>query len=365
MKRSVLSRNFLPRLESMEARECPAVMCFANAGTLQIVGDRTDNMVEVSTSSAGVIDVVGDGAAFHFAGIQSVSVTTGDGNDRVAFRVDEASKQVGLVATADLGGGDDAVHLQVKASQAFAMTPGAGATSIDVTAKGSAGADRLSAEIASTSPTSQAMLLPAVKLAYDGGVGADTMSLTARGVYFRGKMDVNYAGGDGNDTITQNFAFNNLMAAANLNYVGGGGDDRIDTRFDASGLRSVYNAPVNLNVQGQAGSDTLNFVLGGSTTPSATGDKKGDAYNPVVNVAFNFTLDGGDGNDVVAAKASVAVQGAGKVNAKVLGSAGDDDLTLDVGAVPAASLQAALIDGGEGIDTHHSLGNVVFLNCEL
>ena len=120
MKRSTLSRNLFRSLEVMEARDCPAVMCVASAGNLMILGDQSSNSIDVSTSSAGVIDVVGDGAAFHFTGIKSVQINTGDGDDTVNLRVDEATNKVCFKATADLGGGNDVLDLQVIASQPFA-----------------------------------------------------------------------------------------------------------------------------------------------------------------------------------------------------------------------------------------------------
>lgn len=232
-------------------------------------------------------------------------------------------------------------------------------------ATGAVGNDTLSAAYRSATGA-LATLVPSVKLSLEGGVGNDAVSTGISNLVLRGATSVSLSGGDGADSVAQDFHTNNVMAAMAVAVSGGAGDDRVDSLFDATGARSVYNAAVGVNLAGNDGTDALTLLLGGSTSGGGggTGTERGNTTDPVVNVGFNFALDGGAGNDAVAAKAVVAGQGRGGLNGQVLGGGGDDALTLDFGALPPGYNAAGLIDGGDGFDTRHASPAVSVVNCE-
>lgn len=366
MRLSNTSHKFLPALSQMEARECPAVVCTASNGILQILGDRTDNVIDISSSADGSFQVVGDGQSFSFTGIQSVRVATFDGNDTVRLTLNEGTKQFGINFYADLGGGDDSFALTVVSTLPPIYSPVSPTSAINVNVAGSVGNDSLVAQFKSADPAALATLVPAVKLALDGGDGNDRLMLACNNLVLRGRMDATMTGDAGNDTVAQDFHGNNWFAPLNLVASGGDGDDVMDTEFDSTGPRSVYNALIGVSIAGDAGNDLLNFNLGAHSSGgggAGTGER-GNTTDPVVNVGFNFTLDGGDGNDVATAWAVVAPQGAGNLNARVLGGNGDDNLTLDLSAIPPLFHFTGLIDGGAGFDTHTSSPTVTVVNCE-
>ena len=362
MRRSARPPAFRPAFDLMEGRDCPAVTCSLVGGALTVLGDMGANAVTVSTAAQGSVEVTGDGQVFDFTGVQSVRVATGDGNDQVVLRVLEgAGAPVGLTATVDLGGGDDTAEVTVVSFTAVNLSAAPPAAPIDVTVAGSVGNDRLSANLAGGGPGTK-MLVPAVRLALDGGIGNDAIDAGASNLLFRRQVDVAVAGGDGADALTQDFHANNFFAPLTLAVSGGAGDDRITTRFDATGPRSVYNAAVTVGVTGGAGADVMDFALGGwEGTAPPTADQQGPAL-PVVNVSFAVTLDGGDGNDLIVAK--LAATGKGALAARVLGGAGDDDLGLDLAGVAVGFPATGVIDGGAGFDTHHSTPGVTLLNIE-
>jgi hypothetical protein len=366
MRRASHSHRFAPRLDLMEQRDCPAVLAALTAGALQITGDQSSNAIDVSTAAAGVVHLVGDGQSWDFSGVQSIQIATGDGNDTVRLNVTEQPAAFGVTASVDLGGGDDTFALAVTSAVAPSFSPLPPGPYINVKAAGSIGNDTLSATFGSAT-SNPAMLVPAVKLSLDGGAGNDAVSAGISGLVLRGTTDVALTGGDGADVLSQDFHGNNVMAAMTVALSGGTGDDRIGSQFDATGVRSVYNAPVNVNLAGNDGNDALNFLLGGSTSGGGggAGTELGNTTDPVVNVGFNFALDGGAGNDTELAKAVVAGQGRGGLNGRVLGGAGGDDLTLDFGALPPGYNAQGLIDGGDGFDTHHSSATVNVINCEV
>lgn len=57
--------------------------------------------------------------------------------------------------------------------------------------------------------------------------------------------------------------------------------------------------------------------------------------------------DGGDGNDVIDARLDFDSNSRGMVDVKVMGSAGDDDMTLSISGMGDPGLHTALVDGGE------------------
>ena len=74
--------------------------------------------------------------------------------------------------------------------------------------------------------------------------------------------------------------------------------------------------------------------------------------------------DGGEGIDRVAGEMNFSAIRLGHVNARVLGSGGNDDLTLNIFGVDNPDLLDALIDGGAGTDTAHYTANVLVIRCE-
>jgi hypothetical protein len=112
-RRSIRS-SFRPQVERLEQRACPAVTAVFQAGILSVVGDAGNNVVEVSDSGDGQVQVVGDGQTFEFSGVDEILIQTLAGDDRVSyharsFQIISAGKDTKLEI--DAGTGDDLISI--------------------------------------------------------------------------------------------------------------------------------------------------------------------------------------------------------------------------------------------------------------
>ena len=102
--------RFRPQVETLERRACPAVTATFSAGVLTVVGDETDNRIQVLDLGGGDIELHGDGQTFNFASVDQVLVQTLAGDDHVfynpkGFQIISAGKNT----TFDTGAGDDVI----------------------------------------------------------------------------------------------------------------------------------------------------------------------------------------------------------------------------------------------------------------
>ena len=99
-------------LETLERRECPAVMFGFERGILSITGDEGPNAIEIIQRDRAV-EVVGDGERRTFEGVNLVSVETGDGDDTVGWTggVTVAGGDVEHSVRIDVGDGNDTIRI--------------------------------------------------------------------------------------------------------------------------------------------------------------------------------------------------------------------------------------------------------------
>ncbi|MBD8544573.1 DUF4214 domain-containing protein [Oxalobacteraceae sp. CFBP 8761] len=239
-----------------------------------------------------------------------------------------------------------------------------------------------------------------------GGSGADTMLAGAGDDYLnlRGNgapgRTITVDGGDGNDTLvfdeTRNAVairasggagadlFEVLATGTNLIITDFGGADRIDLSrglpygltdnpFGAAGYLNARqegaDVALYIDLDGVAGSThafelaavlanvslaslgSTQFVNGYHPNGSSQGSvQTGTAGNDVlVGDTQDDTIDGGDGDDQLDGRAGNDTLRGGAVR-KIIGGAGNDEITLSHGSEPADA-PGLQIDGGEGDDT--------------
>ncbi len=167
------------------------------------------------------------------AGLNAV-VSGGDGSDAIGFRVGALTPGVSVAVRADGGAGDDALGSQ-------ALAPGQG-TALDVALRGGIGND-------SVGVYSTGDLLAGGRAVYDlsGDAGNDTLSVNVAGRVL-GAFDVRADGGVGDDTLALTATDVTGPRRLNVALIGGPGDDQFATLADAR--------TVDVTADGGAGTDS-------------------------------------------------------------------------------------------------------------
>lgn len=98
--------RFAPHLETLEAREVPAVQIFVSNHILQVVGDGHSNVISILDNGQGTITVVAGKEQFIATGIHNVNIATGGGGDQVSYQL-TGKLQTTENVTATLGKGSD------------------------------------------------------------------------------------------------------------------------------------------------------------------------------------------------------------------------------------------------------------------
>jgi len=185
-----------------------------------------------------------------------------------------------------------------------------------------------------------------------GGLDPDTIYVTCGGTTLAvgASLAVSADGGGGADTVGFIWIENNVGPGASLmvDVDGGGGADTI--AVTAVGCTVARDARFDVEVHGGDGADVLQLAGVGLLVESDGG--------------MEWCQDGGDDNDVVDTRIDLDPNSQGKVDVEVMGSAGDDDLTLVVGGFSDPWLLNALVDGGDGYDVAHVTRGAPVKNCE-
>ena len=216
-------------LETLERRECPAVMFGFESGILSITGDEGPNVIEVIQRRDRMVEVVGDGERRTFTGVDKVFVDTLGGDDEVAAQLHwvfgTELPSVNLVVYA--GAGDDKIKIS-------------------------------DGEPTGTQRTEQTRQITIIQ---DMGPGSD-LSITALNNHSNVSLDVISA--DGGDTIyvgTANGALRNVSSNhqnptfdANLNLAG---DENV-VGFRTQGYNEVE---VDLNLTGNGNTVEIALLL--------------------------------------------------------------------------------------------------------
>jgi hypothetical protein len=106
MTRRIPKPRFRPRLDRLEARDCPAVTVARDGFTLYLTGDAADDRVAVRDEGLQTVEVQTDRGTEIFREIRRVVGNLGDGDDTFEFRQAERPSE-SLTVRLDLGAGDD------------------------------------------------------------------------------------------------------------------------------------------------------------------------------------------------------------------------------------------------------------------
>jgi hypothetical protein len=335
---------FRPRVEPLEPRLCLAGSVLQLGDLLVIRGDETDNHLAI-TDSGGELHVTLDDPVPHlFDGIRRIMIDLGEGSDFCDLQLGGPDTLVKKL-TANLGAGNDHASLFIDsmAGQALAISV-AGQGDDDVVG------------------FSWGMMEGSLQLTSTGGDGHDLLTFESHGE-FTGKLNINTDGGNGDDEVGI-IVVDGLEGNMSANANGGAGDDEVGVVVIGGKAGSF-----NLNVSGGSGDDVLIqelMSMDAKVTLACLGGVGNDSISQSVELAasasgrgrsIKMTSDGGTGNDVVAAEASYlpSEPRAGIPTDSFLvaakGGAGDDQVAwVFEGPEESPSRLQARIEGGDGDD---------------
>jgi hypothetical protein len=299
-------RTAAPRVETFEARDCPAVTVTPVGSTIQITGDNLANVVTVTQNDAlGYIRVDWRNTpaaplqtrVFGAATITGVSANLSAGDDSFTYGLASDLTRAKTVSVL-LGAGHDRGMFDFGLYKSHAV-----AADLALTVRGEGGNDTVRADYGDVGATRLTFL-------GDMSDGYDTCSVYQWGMLRGTAAKYNMAGGNQNDTLhfyndNGSWASSGIVVGMN----GQNGDDHVSLRFD-----------------------------------------------DIMNGHYRFTLGGDAGNDTVLAdiyhRAPAPGAPLGDLSVRVAGHDGTDRLRLhlqdDSGRLPILS---AVMDGGLGFDT--------------
>jgi hypothetical protein len=329
------TKNFYPTIESLEARENPAVDFVLAGDTLSItqVGlFPANDIVNIVDDGKGGLKVTANFKNGGFSTkdftavgpISTVNLNLKGGKDTVNYALTGvATKNLtinGKLGTLFLDGNDsfkaDLGNNVLKANRTFDVDGREGNDTFAITNVGNVGN---AADSSATPPV--AATTPTLRATFNGGDDKDTATVTLNGDIF-GTVDLTFNGqGDGSLFKTlDNFTLN---AKNDVDIAKGGKLSVSTTRANATiDYQGEVDGNIVINSSGNNG-----FLLGGRDTLKAT-----------------LTADA-DTNKV----------GGGDITGTLAGRGGNDDLTFLVfnnsGANGLTTVTNAVADGGAGIDT--------------
>src|SRR5262245_55409943 len=105
IRAAIRGLSFLPQVEMLEDRTCPACITLKAGASVLILGDATDNVVQV-TDDGATLSVTCDAQNTSFTGVNRLVVQTLAGNDGFTY---QQTQNVPLVSSfqIDLGTGND------------------------------------------------------------------------------------------------------------------------------------------------------------------------------------------------------------------------------------------------------------------
>jgi hypothetical protein len=304
--------------------------------------------------------------------ISHVVVDAGEGNDEV--NVVQPITTVALHLDLSLGGGDDKLVTTITAPAGVVMTTEAGA-----------GNDTVIARIGQGSPPPPDVFRP-VDLFFGLGDGNDALTLNVEAV---DPLRLRVSGGAGRDSIFANVLLKPppIVASAptgagtSVHIDSGLEDDAVIARIKQGSTRPVdlffglgdgndtltANVeavdPLSLRVSGGAGGDNIfanvvvqgggssSFDLGGGNDVITADFTKVEGGSQPVD--FRVAIAGGDGNDVIRARALTVIH-----------QTVDLQPMRPLGPGPGQGA-FVLVDGGSGWDFCWAFGMVTVVNCEV
>jgi hypothetical protein len=269
-----------------------------------------------------------------------IDIVTGDGADSVAATVQDIGIELHL--DANLGAGQDA-FAAVISPDSRALPLGPVDPCIDFKIAGDVGNDAFTLNVGNAkTPGPDDNINAALEFSFDGGGGADVFLIGMLNVAINGPVAMTLDGGGGSDAFTNDYSLVEWRGPVTIAQYGGDGNDAILIGM----LNVAHPGGANIVANGGDGQDALSITFGGS-----------------LQGQLDVTLDGADGNDAIDAVFNLLGQGAGTLNATLLGNAGNDKLRLLV-VGPDRPRGKLLIDGGAGKDTCQASPGVTVVNCE-
>jgi hypothetical protein len=363
--------RFRPHLERLETRDCPSCTVVQRGETLFILGDREANHIAIADTRDGGISVtleVGD--PHRFTGVKRIDLRTFGGNDEITAT---CPSDANFQFRADLGAGNDKLSISGFDPQ---PDPPLWRVAFDIFA--GTGDDEITATV--TCPSD-----PSFKFRADLGAGNDSLLARVGfdpqpdPPSFRGTMDLSARGGAGDDRLSvvigdaaDTRVPAELHGTLRVDLDGGAGDDR--AALDVANV-DIHGA-VLANFHGGSGADQFLMRVAadvrvfGSLDVRALGGAGNDVFEsfmiPCVLPAgrASYMFDGEAGNDRIVVDLHQDEEQNKSMDVRVIGGLGDDDLTLAVHDHSDGSRLTALVDGGRGHDVAHITRNVRVANCE-
>lgn len=344
-------RSVVLQLEALEDRWCPAIIKISGA-LLQVIGDGAADTIAVRDNGSGGIAVQvtspkGNSSA-SASGIAKVEIDAGDGNDLINYTLTNALATArALKICGDKG--NDVVNLDFSA--------GITAAALDIDLDAGAGNDQIGMKFGVISKNAVVNLTECL----GKGVTSDTLDFSAGIVGSKVNVDVN--AGQGTDTVITKFGdikCSDFLFAACLG--------KQNQNFSATLNGEISGTiPVRFDIDTGGGKDTVGFLGTGTIDAGATlavdmgacmGSKNMTiGYDGVVKGTLKTSARLGDNAGTVTENVTAEAGSTGNVYARVLGSPGNDNLTLNVfdlsggpGGKSTLAAVDAFIDGNGGTD---------------
>jgi hypothetical protein len=359
---------------------------FQEDNTLLVIGDDGPNEVALEHRRERGISVQCDGEARTFMEVTQIELESAGGDDRVSVIWSDPPEPE-FVFRADLGAGNDAFEAT------FADPPDPDADPPDPTVPpvdpdmprgidpldpslpasfevvGGSGSDAFNIFVGN--PDENAAITGDLDLNLSTGGGDDSASVMVQNSEIAGSLDIAVDTGAGNDVATVGFDEVDIPGSLHVAVNTGAGND-----LAALGFHEVDEMPapdrgfssVLIEIQGGGGHDNILAWVGFNPQPDPPGSPR--------LVDFVLRIDGGEGNDLVAALVDLTNLGeAARIQAtiEIFGSLGNDLLALgiidpnsiiDPDQIGDPNLIDALVDGGLGFDLALVMRGVRVRNCE-
>lgn len=197
--RKTIANSFRPTVETLEGRSLTAVSVFASpGGVLNVVGDGANDYAAIYDDGGSGITVKTDNNTYSFAGINSIVVDMGAGNDTVVYNL-LGDLQPGVTRKVDvaLRQGDDSFFASLYNPSTQTYSNFRQGSLLLMSVKGHEGNDSLLFDASGGVDMDHATM----KIGFYGNEGDDRIGMTYAGLNDHGGVSFFGYGGDGNDLI--------------------------------------------------------------------------------------------------------------------------------------------------------------------